>query len=154
MVNPDVVVLFPFGENDDLLEYAAVKFSDPHITSIFTTSNFATFFRPITAPSSLFIAEEKEGKYLSTLGFAFQFAELREKKGWKNIVVVAAPPHLKRALRDIRKAVGKNQSLSIIGVKPAVKCSWFKSRSKALKWWLREIILRIMPFRLYQKVAA
>lgn len=146
-MNFDVIVVFPFGINDELLADETSKYSKPK--AIFTTGDLSNFF---FCYSGVLIAEEKENERLSTLGFVRQFAELAKEKKWNRILIVAAPPHLYRATRDMRKVLGKE--IQIEGVKPSLKCRWFKNRRKAIRWWCREMILRLMPFKLYQKVVS
>lgn len=146
--SPDVVVLFPFGIHDGLLVEEIFKHPKPRV--IFATSNFEHLLRCLDGPLEIFIAEEKESK--STLGFIRKLAELTKERKWENVLIIAAPPHLYRAVRDARKVLGKK--VLVKGVKPSFKCRWFENRKKAIIWWIREIILRAVPFGFYQKVAA
>ena len=80
------------------------------------------------------------------------------------LLVVAAKPHLRRALRDTRMAIREIgadiEVMSATSVSGYLTKSWFcpdslqeRTRSR-LKWWPREIILRLMPFFIYKRVAS
>jgi hypothetical protein len=97
-----------------------------------------------------------------TLRIARDAIQWAKKRGINTIIVVAANPHLWRALRDTKRAVcEKNLRISVY------PCRWRRSNSfwfchestqKRTRtwwnWWSREIIVRLMPFWLYKRVAS
>ncbi len=68
-------------------------------------------------------------------------------------VVVAAPMHLRRAIRDAEK-VGFDV---VSGVSPQIK-GWYEKKSLLpwtrswWRWWIREIPLRLLPWWLYKRL--
>ena len=78
--------------------------------------------------------------------------------------VVAAKPHLWRVLRDVQQSVQEDGALIEVHVceeiKQYSKDSWFwpystQKRTRSWKnWWPRELILRLMPFFIYKRVAS
>ena len=90
---------------------------------------------------------------------AAQWARGRVKK----IIVVAAKPHLPRALRDTRKAF--QEAVVDIAIEPcsdiAYTCynTWFDANGTQLRaasrrhWKIRDRILLLMPYLLYRIVA-
>ena len=72
----------------------------------------------------------------------------------KNAVVIAAPMHLWRATRDMKRLGFKIfDSLS-----PWAAVSWYEKESSLpwtrswWRWWAREIPLRLLPWWLYKKL--
>ena len=70
-----------------------------------------------------------------------------------NAVVIAAPMHLKRAMRDTRMA-----GFSVVrGKSPLIK-TWYERESLLpwtrswWRWWPREIMLRMLPWYFYKKL--
>jgi len=95
-----------------------------------------------------------------TLRIAREAMQWVEERGIQNILVVAAKPHLRRCLRDLRKAAREaGVTLTIRSVEGLEKHRWYDPTStqkrvrSRLNWWPRELILRAMPFSLYKGVA-
>lgn len=106
-----------------------------------------------------------EKKYVSTLDIVKSFIETAKKKGWKKVIVVATPQHKERCYRDLRKSIKEENSEIPIMQITLDDCSdllknWYDKNStqwwtrSCLWWWLREIPLRLMPWRLYKKIAS
>lgn len=80
------------------------------------------------------------------------------------IMVVAAQPHLSRAMRDMRMAVREWGACILVVKSPEVglyhEDSWYspestQARAKSARAFLpREYVLRLMPFWLYKKLAS
>jgi hypothetical protein len=106
---------------------------------------------------------EEPGNPPPTLRIARGAAQWAKQQGFKKLWIVAAKPHLWRALRDIEKAVRET------GVKIKVhtcheveqypKDSWFcpNSTQKRVRsseaWYKRERILKLLPFFIYKRIA-
>ena len=107
---------------------------------------------------------ERSGKPPSTLRFAREAVNWAEQEGIEKLWVVAAKPHLWRALRDVREAVReagmftKVLPCKEIGQYP--EDSWFcqdssQKRTRSSKAWdRRERILKCMPWFLYKLIAS
>lgn len=69
-------------------------------------------------------------------------------------VVIAAPMHLRRAVRDARKS-----GFDVVcGRSPNSDNSWYEKKSELpwtrswWRWWIREIPLRLLPWWLYKRL--
>jgi len=92
---------------------------------------------------------------------AIQWAKERELS---SLVIVAAAPHLWRALRDTKYAVREaGLQIKVLPSELIQKHSknfWFCSESTQKRttswwqWWSREIIVKLMPFWLYKRIAS
>lgn len=96
-------------------------------------------------PSTLFIAEK-------SLNWA-------KNLGLKKVMVIAAPPHADRCMRDLSKIYAGTE-IKLVLYQTAYNSSlWYDHQSAQLRtrnkffWWSRESILTAMPFWLYKKVA-
>lgn len=103
-----------------------------------------------------------------TLRIARRAVEWAIRHGITELWIVAAKPHLWRALRDVREAVYEKRDISGVSwiqvygceeVKQYPEDSWFCSDSlqertcSRKEWDKRERILELMPFFLYKLVA-
>ncbi|MBI5401494.1 hypothetical protein HZB05_01550 [Candidatus Wolfebacteria bacterium] len=156
MKKPDVVVAFAFSKegnaNKDLAIYAryiATEYGVP----IFTQTDISKHLPPTV---TVFTAEEGE-KYLSTLGVSISFAEVAKKKNWRKPFIIAAPCHSWRCQRDLKK-IGF-QVVSDDYLRAYYFKFWYAPKDRQIWvhnpciWWFREIILRLMPWKLYSKIA-
>lgn len=88
----------------------------------------------------------------------------------QRVIIVAAEPHLGRVCRDMRYVIKEEAGMQVgmLGVKlefPGVLLEqrgrvWFcpesvqKRTTSWWRWWLRELPLRLLPLRLYVRVAS
>jgi hypothetical protein len=77
--------------------------------------------------------------YVSTVKQIAALAKIAIQKQWKNVLIVAAPPHLWRALRDVRAAgLCAGAELSVYEYPRAI---WYSRRSEHrqttswFRWW-------------------
>ncbi len=160
-MKPDVIVAFAFGvfkEQDQhefpnwhiarQAEYFAKKFSIPIVTQKDVPVN-------TTRIEVLFVEKEK---CLSTLDVAKKVAELAEKRDWHRARVIAAPPHEWRCRRDLRRLGFKEVEGDDYFRFFYSSKVWFSKKSiqpwtrSLIRWWLREIPLRLIPWWLYKKI--
>ncbi|MDP3052207.1 MAG: hypothetical protein Q8N42_01730 [bacterium] len=167
MAGPDVIVVFAFGKFDNPEEepnshmaYYAALFAKNWRVPILTQCDI-----PIEPSPSLevYFAEEKPEKYLSTLGVAKSFASLAKEKGWRKIFVLAAPPHIRRCARDLRKLgfeVIKYDCFTKTHCRHDGKMIIYNKKSTQwytrawYLWWLRETPLRLVPWKKYEKITS
>lgn len=108
--------------------------------------------------------EEKVGEPPPTLRIAREAVRWAIKMGIDQITVVAAQPHLSRAMRDMKMAV-REWGANILVVKSREvglyhEDSWYspestQARARSARAFLpREYILRLMPRWLYKKLAS
>ena len=104
--------------------------------------------------------KEEPGNPPPTLRIARDAIQWAKKRGITSIVVIAATPHLWRALRDTKQAVREGKlRISVYSHNWKGKDSWFSQESTQKRtrswwnWWSREIILRLMPLWLYKIIA-
>jgi len=70
------------------------------------------------------------------------------------VIVVAAPMHLKRCVRDLKKSGFEVMKM----VSPKLESSWYEKSSLLpwtrswWRWWSREIILRLLPWGVYKRL--
>ena len=98
----------------------------------------------------LFIACQA-GDYLSSLAIIEQFAQAAKVRGWKAVKLVAASQHLWRCARDLKKVLPEIYIDKIpveVDYLPDIQ-PWVTS---PLRWWMRELIIRLLPWRLYKKM--
>ena len=106
---------------------------------------------------------EEEGNPPPTLRLARWVAAQAQERGVERIIVIAAAPHLFRAWRDVYRACKERRLAIFIEVPAELEDNprdWFSPESSQervhswWKWWRREILLRMMPFWLYSRVAS
>ncbi len=157
------IVAFAFGSPESLAvnhHIARQAFAEAwhHKGVVFTQADV-----PMYGPFRIERAEETPGNPPSTMQLAHACARWAKENGLMEVRIVAAPPHMWRARRDVQRALREQ------GLHPEVvvctwnqrrfpKESWFSSasaqartRSRTL-FWAREILLRLMPFPLYQAI--
>ena len=87
---------------------------------------------------------------ISTYGLVKEFKKVAKEKNWKNVMIFAAKQHVKRCRRDLKK-----EGFGVLAVGVTVD---YNSDDKLwhvrnwLFWWIRERILRMLPFWLYKRV--
>ncbi len=106
---------------------------------------------------------EEPGKPPQTLRIARGAVEWAVRAGFSELWIVAAKPHLWRALRDMERAVRESKNRIVIHtcteIEEHPEDSWFSPSSgqkhtRSRKAWnRRENILRILPFVVYKRVA-
>jgi hypothetical protein len=108
------------------------------------------------------LIKEKPGKPPTTLQMARAMVKWAEERELSGLIIVVAPMHIQRSLRDIRAAI-KERDLKISArVWPAIDYLsrdldiWFSLKSKQARtrsishWRKREAILMSLPFWLYR----
>lgn len=159
MNKPDVILAFGFSREGEANQHIAIsakvclrKYEIP----IFTQNDVAQHLsdvRPI-------IVVEEGKRYLSTLGIVLAFITLAQKRGWKRVFVVAAPPHIWRCVRDLQKMGFEVFDDRFYFQTAYQKSFWYNRKDSQpwvrgpLRWWLREIILRVLPWKVYFKYTA
>ncbi len=164
--NPDVVVAFAFGKFEKLsnspnffLAERAVNLAKKWNVPIFTQIDVSVLMSDTKKVEIRFAEERKRKGHLSSLGIALQLTETSLiQNGRLNVLVVAAPPHIGRCVRDIRKLGFKVEE--DLCLKSLPFHFWF--RNDSLQWWTRswwqwwllyEIPLRLMPWWFYKRIA-
>ena len=160
------IVAFSFGvphtirSNRQIAEIASNKSEDLGDVPIFTQPD-VQFKSGIRVE---YIPGEQPGNPPTTLRVARGAVQWAKEKGLNQLLVVAAEPHLWRALRDTKKAVGElGLRIEVWPCKNEIKQysygSWFCLDSK--KGWTRsmkecsrrENILCLLPFFIYKRIA-
>ena len=108
--------------------------------------------------------EEKLGNFPPTLRIARGAVQWAKQRKLTQLWIVAAKPHLWRALRDVRQTIRENKvQIEIHACQEIEQCpedSWFcpdstQERIRSRRDWnKRERILRLMPFFVYKLVAS
>ncbi len=107
--------------------------------------------------------EEKPDNLPTTLRMARGVVQLSVQNGYNEIWIVAAKPHLWRCIRDLNEAIREyNTNIKIKICEEIYKYSaneWFCKDSKQTRtrsqfnWWIREVIIKLIPFSIYKKIA-
>jgi hypothetical protein len=108
--------------------------------------------------------EEEPGNPPPTLRIARGAVQWAKRLGFTELWVVAATPHIWRALRDVQSAVREAgvrlEVYACKGIGQYSEDSWFCSdsvqdRTRSREAWdKRENILKLMPFFIYKRVAS
>lgn len=109
-------------------------------------------------------AGEEQDNPPPTLRIARGAVQWAKKYRITEMVVVAAKPHLWRALRDLRRAIRESRLETEVQVCPEIErypeVSWFcldstQERVRTREAWnKRERILKLLPFFLYEVIAS
>lgn len=163
-MKPDVVVVFAFGSqetaaNERLCRKAEVfgKMGVPIFTQCDIPIEWGT----------VFFAEEilkrrrgwlKEG-HMSTLLVVCALDDVIWGRGWRKILVLAAPQHMGRCVRDLRRGLAHPEVAIIVPYRWKLPWRWYDQCSREwhvrgpIRWWFREMILRLSPWVLYRQIA-
>ena len=160
MEKPDAIVAFGFTKEGEANEHIAIEakgYSHRWGVPIFTQNDVARYLSDVKQP--VLIAEENE-RYLSTLGIVLAFKKVAQQHRWKRVFVIAVPPHVWRCSRDLRK-MGFDVLDDRSYFKDAYRSSfWYNRKDPQLwvrgriRWWSREIVLRLLPWNIYSKLTA
>lgn len=159
-MKPDVVLVFAFGS-----EGSGPNVRLLHKAEVFGRTGVPVFTQrdlPV-AWGTVFFAEDvlrtkenwKEGQSISTLDVVRAFEYVAWGKGWRKILVLAAPQHIKRCLRDARKRLLHPEISRIEPYRWTLHWTWYNVESYPwytrgrVMWWMREGIVRSLPWGLY-----
>ncbi|MFA6365507.1 MAG: hypothetical protein WCW78_03865 [Candidatus Paceibacterota bacterium] len=158
------IVAFAFGTPENISSnqyiariaaFKAMGFKAP----VYTQSD-------IRLPSDIPVTytEEISGEPPSTLRIARGAVQWAKELGFYELWTVAAKPHLRRCIRDMKRAIRESgasiqvQACEEISIRYSYD-AWFcknstQARTRTKTAWLkREYILRMMPFFIYKHVA-
>lgn len=128
---------------------------------VYTQEDFGVDPQP-----GLFITytEEERGKPPPTLRIARGAVQWAKQRQITELWIVAARPHLKRCIRDLKYAVTEDKADITVRVSQGIfmfpAAEWFcpdstQPRTRSRKDWLpRELVLANAPMWLYKKVAS
>jgi hypothetical protein len=150
------------GKANIYLAWTSLALARGYQIPIFTQKDVAVHLRDRDDNVNVFVADQ-ENEHISTLALVKIFEREAKFYKWKNILLVAAPPHIRRCRRDLEK-FGFNvltiENYIDLEEKNQKKIKWYNKTDpqfwarNPIIWWSREIILRIMPYWLYRKLAA
>ena len=155
------IIVFAFGQPSTIssnlqLAHSAMHMTNTEIKNIFTQRDIVTISYSIRI--KIEYVEEHE-KPPSTLFIAEKSLEWAKKLGLKKVYVVAASPHEWRCLRDVKKVYSGTKIRVVLHKMPQKRSFWYnrdstQARTRSwLLWWPREILLRLLPFFIYKRVA-
>jgi len=106
---------------------------------------------------------EQPGVPPPTLRMARDTVKWAKRKGFRKLWIIAAKPHLWRCIRDFTYAVQETkEQIEIHSCKEIEQYSdsvWFCTNSKQVRtrskwnWWSRELIIKLIPFSIYKRIA-
>jgi hypothetical protein len=160
----DVIVAFSFGEKGTVNKRIAERVI--HIAQFSPRAEQSAIFTQRDLEKDIFCANKNctrknprkidifiapQSEYISTLQVVKEFAKVAQEKKWKNIAVVGHHMHIWRCCRDLKKF-----GFTVVHENWPRKPHWDTTdpqwwvRSKFL-WWCRELPLRLLPFKIYEK---
>ncbi|MBI5306230.1 hypothetical protein HZB04_01435 [Candidatus Wolfebacteria bacterium] len=169
-MKPDVILAFSFGGNDEIdivnwrigarAKRLAQKYNAPMVIQA-EIINKAAQVTPFNGGDYEFnpIVIGSNTAHLSTFQVILEFSKFAEERGWKKVSAVAAPPHCRRCIRDLKKFGFEIFKDSYNSFKDYSIYVWYNIESSQwwtrslLNWWIREIPLRLLPWRIYKKIA-
>ncbi len=106
--------------------------------------------------------KEQPGYPPPTLRIARGAVQWAMRRGITNLLIVAAKPHMWRCVRDLTYAVREAGAQIKVNACEEVRLysnEWFcvesgqkRTRTK-WEWWSRELIIMLMPFFIYKRIA-
>lgn len=159
----DVIVAFAFGSPDTIRSNQRIAQLASQKAREFNISVYTQLDIRVEPDIEVRYIEEDPGNPPSTWRIAQGVVQWAKQQGFKEILIVAAKPHLWRALRDVEQAVRESGEEIRIDVCEDIEKypedSWFcpdstQNRVQSRKKWdKREKILKLMPFFVYKNVA-
>jgi hypothetical protein len=126
---------------------------------------------PIFTQADVFVEPRATAHYICeephmpppTLRMARESVLWAKEMGIRSLILVAAKPHLRRALRDIRYAIREaGLALDVLvceEVSQSQEVGWYcpdstqkRTRSK-WNWWTRELFVLLLPFCIYKRLS-
>ena len=151
-----VIFLFAFGDskesNDKLVE--ELKMFSPQVP-IFSQESVALTLRKKYPNRTIFIANQ-ERQHISSCALIDQFLQYASEQDWDKVIIIAAKQHIWRCRRDLAQT-GFAASSSIKDNMHPVKTGYQAHDPQSFvrnhfRWWLREIIIRLLPYKIYKLV--
>lgn len=170
--NYDVIFAFSFGSPEDLIsnhniaKRAKKIFEDCFKTKFLISQKDIIFANPFKGCLkmdknkiliNIYILDINMKGYPNTLKLINEFAELAKKNNWKKVLVIAAPMHAKRCVKDLRKMGFNAYEDKYLRKQYNFSSIWWYNHNSTqtwtrsgLYWWSREIILRLLPWKIYE----
>ncbi len=158
------VVAFGFGAPETILSNKRIAFIASQKARELNAPVYTQLDIRVLPRVKVEYTEEKPGNPPPTLRLARGAVQWAKQRGFSKIYIVAAKPHLWRALRDIKKAVreaGEKIEVHVCReIEQYHEDSWFcpdsiQQRTRSQKDWQgRELILKLMPFFIYKHLAS
>lgn len=108
------------------------------------------------------VIEEKEGQPSPTLRIVHEALAWAKEIDATEIRIVAAAPHVWRCKRDLKKVLKEKGAVLPVTVEHVPEVGWFgwfhhsstqKRTRSAFAWYQRDILLWLMPWAIYKRVA-
>ena len=152
--NYDVVIIFAYGEGQRMNKQLIGEMAklDPFPKQMFMQETIGDLIwkdGPFDERTD-FIASQKSD-HISSLAIVAQFAAIAARRGWKKVFVIAARQHYWRCERDLKKVGFKVSGIrGEVGYDKTDSQFWVRN---PFVWWVRETMLRLLPFALYKKIS-
>jgi|GEM_PF-2350075 len=149
----DVILLFAFGgsyeNNEPLMSLVDRKF--PVEIPVFTQKSISGWLKRYNKHRPIFEAQQPSNFHLSTYGLIEKFLAKTQEENWTKVYLVAAKPHHKRCRRDILKS--GIEPVETLWVNVPYYCEdkqpWTRD---SINFWFREVIIKLIPFPIYQYI--
>lgn len=103
----------------------------------------------LNMPVQILGIAQQRGKYMSTLAVIEQFAQMAKMLGYSHVKLIAAKQHMWRCYRDLKKVL-PTVAIERVPVEVPYTPDTQTWVSSPLRWWFREIILRLLPWKIYK----
>lgn len=126
---------------------------------VFTQPDLATGLEDIFKLKTI---DEEEGKPSPTLRIARQAAKWAKELGSSEIHLVGAAPHMWRIVRDMKAVLREAKMKLPVVVERIPEVGWFgwfhksstqKRTQSAFAWYQRDLILWLIPYFIYKRIA-
>ena len=152
MAGKTVILALAYGKGKQInqpLKEAVEKLVSLEKCSVYTQQDLRLILR--LEPGTSVVVANQLDKHISSLAIIEQFAQMARMNSWKNVILVAAKQHSWRCARDLKKILPTVciKELSVETPYRPDNQSWVTS---PIRWWSRELIIRLLPWVLYKKL--
>jgi hypothetical protein len=160
-MKPDVVVVFSFGSEGVAPNYRLIRKAE-----VFGRMGIPIFTqRDLPIGEGIFAedvlkAQDGFDGDPTTIDIVRAFEHIAWKARWRKVLVLAAPQHMQRCLRDMRRALMHPDVGIVMPYRWKLHWKWYDQYSAQwytrgpLRWWVREAMLRALPWAVYYNVTA
>jgi len=117
--------------------------------SVYTQQDLGTMLE--LKPEVFLLIAQQSDEHISSLNVIKQFAEMAKLNGWTSVKLVAAEQHIWRCVRDVKEIL-PSVYVQEIAVKTAYQPDIQPWVTSPLRWWIRELIIRLLPWSLYKRL--
>jgi hypothetical protein len=152
MTGTTVILALAFGSGQLInypLKREVEKLSNLKGYPVYTQHDLGVILE-LNSGISLLMAHQ-DGDHISSLAIIKQFAQVAKMNHWNSVKLIVAKQHLWRCSRDLKKVLS-SVYVQEIGVEMAYLQDLQPWVTSPLRWWTRELIIRVLPWSLYKRL--